>query len=74
MSFDVLDGALALAAVAVIIWMALKIATRLILGVILVVVIAVVFFGVNLSDFGINLGQRFLARKPLVCSRRHTKS
>lgn len=55
-NFDLLDGALALALIVVVIWMALKIATRLILGAILVVVIAVVFFGVNLSDFGIRLG------------------
>jgi hypothetical protein len=54
--FSLIDGALALALVIVVIWMALKIATRLILGAILVVVIAVVFFGVNLSDFGIRLG------------------
>lgn len=55
-NFDLLDGALALALIIVVVWMALKIATRLILGAILVVVIAVVFFGVNLSDFGIRLG------------------
>ena len=54
--FSLIDGALALALVIVVIWMALKIATRLILGVILVAIIAVVFFGVNLSDFGIRLG------------------
>ncbi len=50
------DGALAIALVIVVIWMALKIATRLILGLILLAVIAVVFFGLNLSDFGIQLG------------------
>jgi hypothetical protein len=55
-NFDMLDGMLAIALVIVVIWMALKIATRLILGAILLVVIAVVFFGVNLSDFGIRLG------------------
>lgn len=54
--FSMLDGVLAVALVIVVIWMAMKIATRLILGVILVAVIAVVFFGVNLSDFGIRLG------------------
>jgi hypothetical protein len=55
-NFDMLDGMLAIALVIVVIWMALKIATRLILGAILLVVIAVVFFGVNLSDFGFRLG------------------
>jgi hypothetical protein len=55
-NFDMLDGMLAIALVIVVIWMALKIATRLILGAILLVVSAVVFFGVNLSDFGIRLG------------------
>lgn len=55
-NWSMLDGVLAIALIAVIIWAALKLVTRLILGVILVVIIAVVFFGVHLSDFGIRLG------------------
>jgi hypothetical protein len=55
-NWSMIDGVLAVAIVAVIIWAALKLVTRLIVGVILVVVIAVVFFGVHLSDFGIRLG------------------
>jgi hypothetical protein len=55
-NWSMIDGVLAVAIVAVIVWAALKLVTRLIVGVILVVVIAVVFFGVHLSDFGIRLG------------------
>jgi len=51
-----IDMALIAAVVIVVIWAALKLATRLVLGAILVAIIAVTFFGVNLSDFGINLG------------------
>lgn len=55
-NFSMLDGVLGVALVIVIIWMVLKLATRLVLGAILAVVIAVMFFGVHLSDFGIRLG------------------
>lgn len=56
LNWSLIDAALAVLLVGVIIWAALKLVTRLIVGVILVVVIAVMFFGVHLSDFGINLG------------------
>lgn len=55
-NFSLIDGGLAVLLAIVVIWAALKLVTRLIVGAILVVVIAVMFFGVHLSDFGINLG------------------
>lgn len=55
-NWSMLDGVLAIALVVVVIWVALKLVTRLILGVVIVAIIAVVFFGVHLSDFGIRLG------------------
>ena len=55
-NFSLIDGGLAVLLVIVVIWAALKLVTRLIVGIILVVVIAVMVFGVHLSDFGINLG------------------
>mgnify|MGYP003529673710 CR=1 FL=1 len=55
-NFSLIDGGLAVLLVIVVIWAALKLVTRLIVGAILVVVIAVMIFGVHLSDFGINLG------------------
>jgi len=51
-----LDALLAVALVVVVIWAALKLVTRLIVGIVIVVIIAVAFFGVHLSDFGIRLG------------------
>ena len=55
-NWSLIDAELAVAVVIIVIWAALKLVTRLIVGVILVVVIAVVFFGVHLPDFGIRLG------------------
>ena len=55
-NFSLIDGGLAILLVIVVLWAALKLVTRLIVGAILVVVIAVMFFGVHLSDFGIRLG------------------
>lgn len=55
-NFSLIDGGLAVLLVIVVIWAAFKLVTRLIVGAILVVVIAVMFFGVHLSDFGIRLG------------------
>lgn len=55
-NFSLIDGGLAVLLAIVVIWAALKLVTRLVVGIILVVVIAVMFFGVHLSDFGINLG------------------
>lgn len=55
-NFSLLDGGLAVLLVIVVIWAAFKLVTRLIVGAILVAVIAVMFFGVHLSDFGIRLG------------------
>lgn len=56
LNWSAIDAGLAVVLVIVVIWAALKLVTRLIVGVILVAVIAVVFFGVHLSDFGIRLG------------------
>ncbi len=55
-NFSLIDGGLAVLLAIVVIWAALKLVTRLVVGIILVVVIAVMFFGVHLSDFGINIG------------------
>lgn len=55
-NWSLIDGGLAVLLAIVVIWAALKLVTRLVVGIILVVVIAVMFFGVHLSDFGINLG------------------
>ncbi len=56
LNWSIIDAGLAVLLVIVVVWAALKLVTRLIVGVILVVVIAVMFLGVHLSDFGINLG------------------
>lgn len=50
------DGMLAVALVIVIVWVAMKLVTRLVLGAIILLVIAVAFFGLHLEDFGIRLG------------------
>ena len=55
-NFSLIDGGLAVLLVIVVIWAASKLVTRLIVGAILVAVIAVMFFGVHLSDFGVRLG------------------
>ena len=55
-NWSAFDGILAVALVIVVVWAALKLVTRLILGVVIVAIIAVVFFGLHLNDFGINLG------------------
>lgn len=56
LNWSALDGILGVALVIVIIWAALKMVTRLVLGLIIVVVIAVAFFGLHLGDFGIRVG------------------
>jgi hypothetical protein len=56
LNFSALDGVLGVALVIVVVWAALKLVTRVVLGAIIVVVIAVAFFGLHLSDFGIRLG------------------
>jgi hypothetical protein len=50
-NWSAFDGILGLILLIVIVWMALKMATRLILGLIIVVVIGVVFFGWHLGGF-----------------------
>jgi hypothetical protein len=56
LNWSMLDGVLGVALVIVIIWAALKLVTRLVVGAIIIAVIAVAFFGLHLSDFGIRLG------------------
>ncbi|MGQ0533975.1 MAG: hypothetical protein ACT4OF_14980 [Caulobacteraceae bacterium] len=56
LNWSLLDALLAIAFVIVVIWAAFKLVTRLILGIVLIVIIAVVFFGVHWSDFGLRLG------------------
>jgi hypothetical protein len=51
-NFSMLDGVLAVILVVVIIWAALKLVSRLVIGAIIVVVIALAFFGLHFSDFG----------------------
>ena len=52
LSWSALDGVLALVLVIAIIWVALKLVTRLVIGAIIVVVVAVAFFGLHLNEFG----------------------
>jgi hypothetical protein len=55
-NFSMIDGVLIAALVIVVIWMALKLATRLVLGAIILVVIAVAFFGLNLPEIFADAG------------------
>lgn len=52
-NWSAFDGILGIVLLIVIIWMALKLATRLIIGVIAVVVIGVVFFGWHFGGFSL---------------------
>lgn len=54
--WSMFDGALGIVLVTVIIWAALKLVSRLIIAVILVIAVAFIFFGMHLEDFGIRLG------------------
>lgn len=54
-NWSAFDGMLGLILLVVIVWMALKLATRLILGLVIVVVIGVVFFGWHLGGFSSTL-------------------
>jgi hypothetical protein len=56
LNFSAFVGILAVALLIVVVWVALKLVTRLILGLVIVVIIAVAFFGLHLGDFGIRLG------------------
>ncbi len=51
-----IDIALIAALVIVVIWAALKLVTRLVLGLIIVVVLAALFMGVNFQELGLRLG------------------
>lgn len=54
--WSIFDGALGIVLVIVIIWAALKLVSRLIIAVIVVIAVGVIFFGMHLEDFGIRLG------------------
>lgn len=51
-----IDIALIAAVVIVVVWAALKLVTRLVLGAIIVVVLAALFMGVNFQELGMRLG------------------
>ena len=50
-NLSLFDGILGLVLLAVIVWVALKLATRIILGLVLIVIIGVVFFGWHIGGF-----------------------
>lgn len=50
-NWSAFDGVLGLLLLIVIVWMALKMASRLIIGLIVVVIIGVVFFGWHIGGF-----------------------
>jgi hypothetical protein len=50
-NWSAFDGILGLVLLGVLVWVALKLATRIIIGVIAVVIIGVVFFGWHLGGF-----------------------
>jgi hypothetical protein len=52
-NLSMFDGILGLVLLAVIVWVALKLATRIILGLILIVIIGVVFFGWHIGGFSL---------------------
>lgn len=54
--WSMFDGALGIVLVIVIIWAALKLAGRLIRALLIVIVLALIWFGLHLNDFGISLG------------------
>jgi len=54
--FSWIDMALIAAVVVVVIWAALKLVTRLVLGLIIVAVLAMAFLGVNFQELGLNFG------------------
>jgi hypothetical protein len=51
-NWSALDGVLGVALVVVIIWAALNLMKRIVLALIVLVIIAVAFFGVHFGDFG----------------------
>lgn len=51
-----IDIALVAAVVIVVVWAALKLVTRLVLGAIIVVVLAALFMGVNFQELGMRFG------------------
>jgi hypothetical protein len=51
LNWSTLDGVLGVILVIVIIWAALKLVTRLVVGAIIVVVLALAFFGLHLNEF-----------------------
>jgi len=55
-NFSPIDLILIAAVVIVVVWAGLKLVTRLVLGLILVVVLALAFLGFNFQELGLNFG------------------
>lgn len=51
--WSALDGAIGVAVIIIVIWVGLKLMKRLIVGVLLLLVIGVLFFGMHFGDIGI---------------------
>ena len=51
-NWSLFDGALGLVLIGIVIWVALKLAKRIIIGIIAIVVIGVLFFGWHIGGFG----------------------
>ena len=51
-NWPLFDGALGLILIGIVIWVALKLAKRIIIGVIAIVLIGVLFFGWHIGGFG----------------------
>jgi len=51
-NWSALDGLLAVVVVIIILWAAFKLVTRLVIGVILLIVLAALFFGLHLNELG----------------------
>jgi hypothetical protein len=52
-NWSAFDGLLGVLLVIIVIWVALKLVKRVIIGLVAVVLLAVVFFGMHFGDFGV---------------------
>lgn len=55
-NWSAFDGLLGVLLLIVVIWVAFKLVTRVAIGLILAVVLAALFFGLHLGDFGFGFG------------------
>jgi hypothetical protein len=51
-NWSVFDGAIGLLLIGVVIWVALKLAKRIIIGILAIIIIGVLFFGWHIGGFG----------------------